>query len=214
MYVIKMERDKSLVTTIRSKIYQGERNADTLLFLIPMYYENVNLADCTMLLRYILPNGAGRSEEIEMDPEPYRNFYCYRLKVGTRFTEFAGKIELWLSAVNMYDNYIFKSNETFVEIEPAKNISNYFPPEDLDQLDKLSAKVDLLEQKKADNLVFDEESKHLQLSSNGALIGDSVNLSSSVLSDGVIDFDKETAPGEDENEDGETAEVSDDVIRF
>ena len=67
MYAIKMNDDKSLTTTIKSTIYQYEKNADTLVFLVPMSYEDINLANCTMLLRYIAPNGIGKSEELEMD---------------------------------------------------------------------------------------------------------------------------------------------------
>ena len=40
MYAIKMEDDKSLTTTIHSTIYQGEKNADTLVFVVPMMYED------------------------------------------------------------------------------------------------------------------------------------------------------------------------------
>ena len=162
LYVIKMDsnNDKSLITTIKSKIYQGERNADTLVFLVPMEFENQNLADCTMLLRYILPDGTGKSEELELDVEPYNNHYRYKLKTSSKFTEISGKVELWLSAVDMYDNFILKSGSMFIDILPSKNISDYLSSEDLDQLDKLSAKVESLEKNKADNIIYDQEKKH------------------------------------------------------
>lgn len=56
MYVIKMNEDKSLETTVEATIYQNEKNADTLVFLLPRLYEEVNLANCIALLRYILPD--------------------------------------------------------------------------------------------------------------------------------------------------------------
>lgn len=76
MYVIKMNDDKSLETTVEATIYQNEKNADTLVFLLPRLYEEVNLADCIVLLRYLLPDGTGKSEELEMSPVPYnQNYY-------------------------------------------------------------------------------------------------------------------------------------------
>lgn len=213
MYVIKMDsdNDKSLITTIKSKIYQGERNADTLIFLVPMKFENQNLADCTMLLRYILPNGLGRSEELEMDFEPYNNHYRYRLKASSKFTEVSGSIELWLSAIDMYDNFILKSSSTLIEVTPSKNISDYLSTDDLDQLDKLSAKVELLEKNKADDILYDNEKKVLQLSSNGVPIGTEANIASAVSGDDVIDFDDNDVIVID---DGNEQASSDDVIDF
>lgn len=70
MYAVKMNVDKSLQTTIKATIYQYDKNADTLVVLLPMTYEDKNISDCTVLLRYILPNEVGKSEELEMCPEP------------------------------------------------------------------------------------------------------------------------------------------------
>ena len=55
-----MNEDKSLETTVEATIYQNEKNADTLVFLLPRLYEEVNLANCIALLRYILPDGTDR----------------------------------------------------------------------------------------------------------------------------------------------------------
>ena len=174
MYVIKMSsaNDKSLTATIKSNIYQGERNADTLVFLLPMYSEDTNLADCTVLLRYILPGGTGKSEELEMDAESYDDYYRYRLKVGSKFTKVTGRIELWLSAIDMSNNFIFKSGSVMVEIKPTKNITDYMDEEDLDQLDKLALDVQNLKTEKADGIEYDEENHSLQLTSNNAPVGD------------------------------------------
>lgn len=95
MYAIKMDNNKELITTVRGMIYQNEKRADTLVFLIPRSIEERDLADCSLLLRYVLPSGSGRSEEIEMDPEPYNeDYYRYRLKLSTRFTSEYGIVKL------------------------------------------------------------------------------------------------------------------------
>ena len=175
MYVIKMNTDKSLMTTIKSTIYQYERNTDTLVFLIPKYYQDENMADCAMLLRYILPTGEGQSEEIQMEPEPYNdNYYKYYLQVTTGITSEVGTVELWLTAINMQDNVVLKSGTITIEIEPSKDIMDYLSEESLNQLDKLEAKVYELESQKADNIMYNSDDGTIQLTANGSPIGDKI----------------------------------------
>ncbi|MCM1224804.1 MAG: hypothetical protein NC548_61180 [Lachnospiraceae bacterium] len=177
MYVIKMNDDKSLETTVETTIYQNEKNADTLVFLLPRLYEEVNLADCVVLLRYLLPDGTGKSEELEMALIPYnQNYYRYNLKMNTRLTAEAGTIELWLCALSLYDDVVLKTGTATIEVTPVKEIMDYLAPEDLNQLDRLTLKVKHLEQKKADNIAVNEEGNTIQLTANGTLIGRSVEL--------------------------------------
>ena len=178
MYVIKMNPDKSLITTIKSTIYQYERNTDTLVFLIPKFYEENNMADCMLLIRYILPKGEGRSEELKIEPEPYNdNYYKYHLPIDTKLTTEVGTIELWLTAINMQDNVVLKSETITIDITPSKNIQEYLSEESLNQLDRLEAKVFELESQKADNVMFDSEQSYIHLTANGEPVGDKIYIS-------------------------------------
>jgi len=201
LYAIKLTDDKELETTIHSTIYQGDKNSDTLVFLIPRKYEDVNMSDCFLSLRYILPDGTGRSEELEMFPIPHNEeYFQYRLTLASRFTDIAGEIEIWITAMNFEDDVLFRSGTTKISVIPHKNIERYLPPEDLYQIDKLAAKVNKLEITKADDLSWSEESKQLQLTSRGKLIGNAVDLNSAT-SDGVIHFGDNTT--EDGSNDGD-----------
>lgn len=203
MYAIKMNDDKSLITTIKATIYQHEKNADTLVFLLPQTYEQIDLANCTTLIRYILPNGVGKSEELEMDPEPYKTYYKYRLKITSSLTNVAGKIELWLSSIDLQDNLVFRSGAVNIEILPSKDISDYFSDEDMDQLDKLNTKIAMLEQNKADSIVYNGDEKQLQLTANGALIGSPVDMKrvSEDVAEEIIGFDDKIDEEDDEIDD-------------
>lgn len=201
MYVIKMNADKSLQTTIHANIYQGEKNADTLVFLIPKLYGNQNVADCDLLMRYILPSGYGRSEALELALEPYNSdYYRYDLKLDTKLTEFAGDIEIWLSAISLNDNVVFKTGSVELTVLPSKDIADYLDPKSRDQLDKLSEKVSKLEVEKADNIFYDEEDNYLQLSSNGSAIGNKIDMSKVKGDDEVIDFDQTADIPDDDND--------------
>ncbi len=202
MYAIKLTDDKELETTIHSTIYQGDKNADTLVFLIPQKYGDVNMSDCFLSLRYILPNGSGRSEELEMFPIPHnKEYYQYRLTLASRFTDIAGEIEVWITAMNFEDDVLFRSGTTKISVIPHKSIERYLPPEDLNQIDKLAAKVNKLEITKADGLSWLDESRQIQLTSRGKLIGNAVDLGSAV-SDDVIYFGDTATEDGDGSDDG------------
>lgn len=198
--VIKMNHDKSLVITIPTTIYRGESKADLIRFLVPMNYEDINVADCAMVMRYILPNGEGRSEPLAYLPEPYKDYLQFSTVVNTRLTADDGDVTLWLTAFNGNDELVLKTGESIVTIYPSKDITDYMSGESLDELEALSVKVaelesltEELDDNKADNLVYDSDTKTMQLTSDGELIGDPVDMSKVVS-------ENETPP-EDESDD-------------
>lgn len=174
---IKMNGDKSLIVTIPTTIYRGEVGADAMVFLIPNTYEDVEVANCSVLIRYIGPDEIGHSEQLKMLPEMYNGYLQYSLTIDTDMTATAGSMTLWLSCISYQDVVVFKTGELEVEIKPSKEIESYMPPEDLDQLDRLSFEVSDLKRTKADNLIYDAEDGSLQLSASGIPIGDEVSVS-------------------------------------
>lgn len=177
MYAIKMDDGKELITTVRGTIYQNEKRADTLVFLIPRTYEERDMADCSLLMRYVLPSGSGRSEEIEMDPEPYNTeYYRYRLKLTTRFTSEFGTVKLWLTAVGLDNQVVLETGEAMVPVLQRKDISEYLSDKDKSQLEQLDEKVAKLQKEKADNVTYDKETRKLRLTADGVHIGDEVTV--------------------------------------
>ena len=175
MYALKMEDGKELITTVRGTIYQNERNADTLVFLLPRTYEGTDMADCSLLMRYVTPSGSGHSEEIEMDPIPYdENYYRYRLKVSSRLTCECGTLTLWLTAISRGNDVVLETGEAVIPVLERKNINEYLSDQDKGRLDLLDEKVAHLQSTKADNLVYDPETHNLQLASGGEPIGNNV----------------------------------------
>lgn len=188
---IKVTDSKELLMTIPTTIYCGEMNADLITFLVPMTYEGRNLADCMVAMRYVLPSGVGHSEALVYHPEPYKEYLQFSTPINTRLTSEAGQITLWLSVFHFDDGVVLKTSEILIPISPSKNISDYFPEEDMEQIDQLAAKVAALETSKADDLSYNAENKVLQLKSNGNLVGSAIDMSEIVNDDGVIDFTPE-----------------------
>lgn len=191
MYAIKLTDAKTLETTIHANIYQGEKGADTLVFVVPITYDSVELANCSMLMRYILPDGTGRSEELIMYPIPRNKAYNqYQLGLNSRFTDIPGDIELWLTAVDFNDNVVLKTGSTFVEIIPTKNIVDCMPEESKDQIEDLVARVASLEETQPDGLDYDSETRELRMTADGVGVGNVV----------VVPSDEYTGGGSDEGE--------------
>ena len=174
--IIKMTDDKDLIITIKTTLYRGEKNADIIRFLIPAEYEGRNMADCAFLMRYIDANGSGRSEALGYLPEMYKDYLQLSTVVNTRLTVADGEVTIWLTAIDSNDSVVLKTGEVIVDINPSKNITDYFSDEDLDELDALAAKVDMIDKTKADDITCDLVTGEIQLSSHGEKIGSSVDL--------------------------------------
>lgn len=179
MYALKMEDGKELITTVRGTIYQHERNADTLVFLLPRKYEETDMADCTVYMRYVLPSGSGYSETIEMDPVPYsEEYYRYRLKAASRFTKEFGMITLWLTALKHDSEVLLETGEAVVPVLERKNIDEFLSDDDKSKIDLLDEKIAQLQRNKADGLSYDKETRKLQLTADGIVIGEDVTVPS------------------------------------
>lgn len=179
---IKMNNDKSLVVTVETTIYRGETRADLITFLIPAQYEGINLADCAMTMRYLLPDGVSKVEPLAVLPEKYKTYLQFSTIVNTRLTAQAGSITVWLTAIDDILGTVLKTGECIVRIADSIDVSGHFQEEDLDQIDMLISKVSSLERSKADNLVFHQEDNTIQLTSGGVPIGDRIVIS---VDDGV-----------------------------
>lgn len=174
MYVIKMEDDKSLVTTIKSTIYRGELNANRILFLLPNEWEEHLLADYGVRLDYITPDGVGNSEMLAFEQDSYKGYLQVYVPVDCPMTDQAGSVELWLSILDREGTVVIKTGSNYLSVVERKAISDYYPSEKRELLDTLASDVETLKRTKADNLIYDAKDDFLQLSAEGEPIGDKV----------------------------------------
>lgn len=176
---IKMTDDKELLITIPTTIYRGETKADLITFLIPNSLGDLNVADCIVTMRYILPDGVGHSEALSVQPEMYKSYLQYSTVVNTRLTKQDGDVTVWLQGFD-HDatGVLFKTGEVIIPIHESKNIADYLSGDDLDQLEQIAAQlVELdeaiteLDNTKADDITYNEDDGTLQLLANNQKIG-------------------------------------------
>lgn len=174
MYVIKMENDKSLVTTIKSTIYRGELNANRILFLLPNEWEEHLLADYGVRLDYIAPDGIGNSVMLCAEQDSYKGYLQFYVPVDCPMTDQEGLVELWLSILDMDGAVVIKTGSNYLSVLERKVITDYYPAEKRELLDTLATDVEALKRTKADNLIYNADESYLQLSAEGEPIGDKI----------------------------------------
>ena len=196
MYTILVNDDNTLTTSVRERIMQRSKLVDSLHFLVEPTYKELNIADFTVTLEYVLPiSKKYKVETLIKSDELYKERLEYKLPFDTNLTREYGDIEIQLTftKVDLDEEgkdiqYVRKTSTTSITIIPISAWSDVIPDEALTDLDQKILKTDaqikelhemqeniLVE--KADNLVLDEENKELYLTAEGNQIGNKVKLS-------------------------------------
>ena len=196
MYTILVNDDNTLTTSVRERIMQRSKLVDSLHFLVEPTYKELNIADFTVTLEYVLPiSKKYKVETLIKSDELYKERLEYKLPFDTNLTREYGDIEIQLTftKIDLDEEgkdvqYVRKTSTTSITIVPISAWSDVIPDEALTDLDQKILKTDaqikelremqeniLVE--KADNLVLDEENKELYLTAEGNQIGNKVKLS-------------------------------------
>ena len=196
MYTILVNDDNTLTTSVRERIMQRSKLVDSLHFLCPQTYKELDMTDFTVTLEYILPvSREYKTEELVKSDELYKEMLEYKLPFDTDLTKEAGEIEVKLtfSKVDLDEDgndiqYVRKISATSITIVPIESWCDIIPDKALDAIDQRIIKTDaqikalldaneITRLEKADNLVLDSENKELYLTAEGEQIGDKVKLS-------------------------------------
>ena len=191
-----MNKDKELVTTVKTTLYQREKLVDKIQFLIPETYNDLTLSDFTVILKYVDQANVPHAEILVKDEELYKNRLRYTLPVDTNLTRFTGDVSVRLTFSKTDSEtktqYVLHTGEAIISISPLSDFYNFVPDESLEFVDQLvgqlNAKLEATDKiaesydkSKADDLSY--EGNKLQLVSNGEKIGKSVTISNSESSD-------------------------------
>lgn len=236
MYTIVLKKDKSLVATVRTTLYQRESLVDKLQFLLPQTYEDIDIVngDYIVVMKYLDQSNVAQSEILEKDDDLYKDYIRYVLPVTSKMTRFAGDIQIWLSVIGIntddsVESEVLHTDSITVHINPLEDIYGFAPDESLQALDKrilelqATAKannmiLDSLDKNKADDIKLDLDEKSLYLTNNGVKTGTSITLNdlgdaiAENTEDGLISVitdDEEDVPEQtlEVSEDGKTVNV-------
>ena len=188
MYTIIMNDDKQLITTVRKTIYQRENMVDNIQFLFPEFYENINLSDCTAVLKYIDIGNELHSEILSKDSELYKGKVRFILPINTKLTRFAGNVIIRISVTKINTttgvvSEVLKTGECVISVLPDNTI---IVSDDLtEKLATLESQIAELSNSQVDDLSLTNDL--LQVTANGVTKGDGVKIVVSGMTDGELD---------------------------
>lgn len=204
MYTIIMNKYKDLVTTVRTILYQRENLTEKIQFLIPEYYNEIDLKEYTAVLKYIDTSNISHAEILEKDEELYKGKIRFVLPINTELSKISGDISIRITFTKIdmdtQTQYVLHTGENCITISPLKDYYTFIPDESLEFIDQLvgnlEAKIEATERiaetydkEKADDITYDNN--NIQLTSNGKKIGNPITISDgSITTNGfnVIEF--------------------------
>lgn len=237
MYTILVNDDDTLYGSHKERIMQRSKLVENLVFIVdPIYRKTHDMTNATVLLEYVLPVSRKYDTiNLVLSEEKYNDCYLqYKLPFDTNLTSEAGSLELQLTFayVEMNENgvgvqRVRKTSSTTIEIIPITAWSDIVPDSALSALDQRLIKIDaqmramndyldVLDNNKVDNLVYNDVEETLQLSAKGVGVGDKVSVRD-MLDDGipVVDLDSNSGSGEDtDHNDGCNCGCEDNVVEF
>jgi len=196
MYTILVKDTNELSITVKERIMQRSKLIDNLHFLVsPLYKDEIDMTGFTVMMEYILPiSKKYRSEILTLSEELYKEKLEYKLPFDTKLTEEAGSIEVQLSFIKLdldeegnSVQYVRKTSPATITIVPISAWSDIIPDEVLSPIDakmlEIQGQIKALEElsnitatTKADNIVLDEGTHELYLTSNGEAIGNKIDM--------------------------------------
>lgn len=238
MYVIIVGDDNSLYGSQKEKIIQREKLFNKLWFLVKPHYNEIDMSQCVVTMRYLTPiSREFKTETLVLSKERYEDYLKYVLPIDTELTKEWGEIELNLT-FTMVDvgndgniiQRVRKTTNHILNIVQIPDWDSIIPDSALSALDQriieqtaqIKALEDLtnkLDSKKVDNLVYNEVEDTLQLSAKGVGVGDKVSVKD-ILDDGipVVNLDSDSGSvdtdADKNHHDGCDCGCEDNVVEF
>lgn len=139
MIYIKLDQMMNLTITRNGPVHRGDNLFQTLIFLIPVRLNGIDVRNTDVTLSYIRQDGTADIVALEQMDEMYNDDYCqYSLPVTTDITKYAGKIRAWLviveKAFEAEDSVIAKSDECVIHVTDSEDLTSLFDEEKTEAL--------------------------------------------------------------------------------
>lgn len=193
MYTILLNETNELITSVRERIMQRSKLVDNLHFLVDPIYKGIDMSDFTVMLEYLTPvSREYKTEILVKSDELYKEKLEYKLPFDTALTKEAGDIEVQLTFVKVgldadgnNIQQVRKTSPTIVTILPISKWSDIVADSALSAIDQrliqtqamlqqMDEMIGYLDDIKADNIIYNETDKYIQLTSHGTPIGNQI----------------------------------------
>ena len=151
--IVTLLNDKQLVVTKNTPIYRGDNMNTSIIFLLPIYVDNVNLETATVFLSYIRADGEPDMVILEKAEAKYNNsYYQYTLPVTCKLSRYPGQVCMWLQICDGNSDHpiIAKSGECTINIHKSKSLDDVICDHQLTAMYQLQKKLEKAESEKDD----------------------------------------------------------------
>lgn len=170
---IKLDENMDLIITIDEPIFRCDNLNRKITYLIPTTVGDIDMLTASVFLSYIRADGEPDVVTLERMDEMYKeSYFKYQLPVTCSMTKYAGEVCTWIQIYNgaAANPSVSKSGECFIRIRESKNMDDYIGDRVLTAMYQLQSDM----KKKADGLMYDSETRMLQLKSEGLPIDEAV----------------------------------------
>lgn len=205
MMYIKLDEQMNLTITAPAPIYRGDNLSQKITYLLPMNSGEIDIGAASVYLSYIRADGTTDVVCLDKKQEMYKgNYYQFALPITCKMSRVPGEVCTWLQilAGNAALPQIGKSGICSLYVEDSPNLDDYLSDSQISAIYELQKQMNASEEtieelglqiaKKGDNLSYNGAEQTLQLLSEGALIGDAVDMSNMVNHDETIHFGEES----------------------
>jgi len=206
---IKLDESMNLVITVNEPIYRGDNLNRKIIYLIPLTVGEIDILTANVYLSYIRSDGVADVVILERMAEKYKeSYFQYTLPVTCKLTKYPGEVCTWIQIYTGTPSNptVSKSGECALYINESKSMDAYLEDNQMTALyqihkameqgltgvDEDITKISEDIAKKADGLIYDAETRALQLKSGDAVIGDAVTVPSDEYSEDIADEVEDT----------------------
>ena len=234
-YIFLLENDNEIIASHREVLMQRSKLVDEVWFLVNPKYKTCenDMSVFSVMLEYILPASKSyHSLELVKDENGYKEYLKYVVPLDSNLSSEAGDIQLQLSFIyvglDADGNDIQKVRKTKIaklHITPIAAWSDIIPDASLAaidqriiatqaQINELGYYAEILNENKADNLVYDDNTETLQLMAGRKKIGNKVSVRD-MLDEGVPVVDLNSDSDKNHNNDCNCGcNCEDNVVEF
>ena len=135
-----------------------ENFAEDLIFYLPEYLNDYQIANCSVLLFLSMPNKTPNIIQLEPLEEMRNSFLQYRIPIDKDFTCIPGTIKLWLNILHYEKQVIIKSDYLSFDVYEHEASESYIPSQSIDLLDQWQMKMDEISTKASESALVAEQS--------------------------------------------------------
>ena len=143
--VLKMSREKTLITTVPSTTYKDEHNAETIKVIIPKQIDNKDLKLCSIWLCFINEEKLGRAIDVTEFLKDYSpSHYYIEFPMDNIFTYVVGEVKIWLKLLDGQTGMVDKTNYVTKHIHnhPDEELEGEVTEQERSVLESLALKLD------------------------------------------------------------------------